>query len=546
VTILATNGLGIHHISILGIPAILIVASLVTRKKTMIFLTLYSVGCIAWLVFGEIYGWFIPEVFDRSVMGDFFSASVVVIMTAVMVGFITDALSHSNLQLHVELHERKLAEERLAFDALHDSLTGLPNRTLFMDRLGQKLEHVKRDPAATFAILYLDLDRFKVVNDSLGHSVGDQVLIATARRLTECVRADDTVSRLSGDEFAILLSDIKDSSDTVRLAYRVQEVLMSRSMLESIDRASTASIGIAIYNSNYTQPQEMLRDADTAMYRAKAHGGGRYQIFDASMYASALALLEMEAELKQAVENEEWEVDYQPVISLADRSVHGIEALVRWRHPKRGRINPGDFISVAEETGLILPIGEYVLRHACKQVRILREQGHPNMWVSVNISARQFQDQNLPRKIERILDETGLPGNGLQLELTETVAMKDLSYSVRVLKELERMGISVSLDDFGNGYSSFGYLNRFPIKVLKIDRSFIHSMDQKKNNKAIIEAIISMGHTLNLVVVAEGVETKKQLAFLDSIGCDEGQGFLFSRPVAADKLVSRVEAFEAR
>jgi len=448
----------------------------------------------------------------------------------------TDNTAYRMAGSQTDITDRKLVEERLAHDALHDALTGLPNRVLFIDRLGQRLEHTKRHPGDLFAVLFIDLDRFKVVNDSLGHAVGDHLLDATAKRLQLCLRPEDTVSRLSGDEFAILLDEVSDVSDTIRVAERIQGRLMATTMLDSVHRSTTASIGIAMYNGKYTQPQEMLRDADSAMYRAKAQGGGRYQIFDTAMYASALALLQLEADMKRAIENREWQVYYQPILSLVNGKVTGVEALVRWMHPTRGMVSPLEFISVAEETGLILPIGEYVLRTACAQVKAWRDAGHSNLWVSVNISGRQFQDQNLLTIIEQTLTATGLSSDGLRLEITESVAMKDITHSIMVLKQLDQLGIHVSLDDFGNGYSSLGYLKRFPLKILKIDRSFIQDIEVNKNSEAITTAIISMAHTLNLEVVAEGVETEGQLAFLKSQVCDDVQGFLLSRPLPAEQL----------
>lgn len=447
-----------------------------------------------------------------------------------------DGKAHRLAGSQTDITDRKHVEERLAHDALHDALTGLPNRTLFVDRLEQRLEHSKRHKDNLFAILFIDLDRFKIINDSLGHAIGDKFLITTAQRLQSCLRPEDTVSRFGGDEFAVLLSEITDISDAIRVADRIQARMKGTTMLGPVSRSSTASIGITIFNGNYTDPQEMLRDADSAMYRAKAQGGGRYQLFDVNMYKNALALLQLETDLKRAVEHKEWQIYYQPIISLPNRDISGVEALIRWKHPKRGIVPPMEFIGVAEDSGLILQIGEYVLREACKQVKIWREAGFPNLWVSVNISGRQFQDKNLLKIVENILKATGIPGEALRLEVTETVAMKDIEYSVRILKELDRLGIHLSLDDFGNGYSSLGYLKRFPLKVLKIDRSFIQDIEVNKNSEAITSAIISMGHTLNLEVVAEGVETEEQLAFLNARLCNEVQGFLFSRPVPAEEL----------
>ena len=434
-----------------------------------------------------------------------------------------------------DITDRKIAEERLAHDALHDSLTGLPNRTLFSDRLQQRLEYSRRHKDSLFAVLFLDMDRFKVINDSLGHAIGDQFLITTAERLQACLRPEDTISRFGGDEFAILLSEITEVSDAIRVADRIQARMKGSTLIGPVSRSSTASIGITIFNGNYTDPQEMLRDADSAMYRAKAQGGGRYQLFDVEIYNKAMALLRLESDLKRAVENEEWLICYQPVILSSTRTVIGFEALVRWRHPERGLVLPGEFISLAEESGLIIPIGEYVLYTACRQAKDWRDNGHPELWVSVNLSARQFQDQYLVQKVLQILHDTGLPGGGLRLEVTETVAMKDFEHSVKVLQELNDLGIHLSLDDFGNGYSSLGYLKGFPIRSLKIDRSFIRDIDLNRNSEAITSAIISLGHNLNLDVVAEGVETDRQLDFLVAQSCDEIQGFLFGRPLPASE-----------
>jgi diguanylate cyclase (GGDEF)-like protein/PAS domain S-box-containing protein len=436
---------------------------------------------------------------------------------------------------------RKLVEEQLAYSALHDVLTGLPNRALFMDRLGHRLEHTKRHPDQLFAVLFIDLDRFKVVNDSLGHAVGDQLLIATAQRLQQCVRPEDTVSRLGGDEFAILLNEVSDASDAVRVAERIEARLISTSMLDAVKRSTTASIGISLFSAQNAKPEDYLRDADTAMYRAKALGGNRHEIFNSAMYVSAVALLEMEGELRMAVERNEWLVEYQPIISLATGRAAGVEALVRWARPDKGVVHPLEFISVAEDTGLIIQIGEYVLRTACRQAKAWRDAGLSKLWVSVNLSGRQFQDQNLVQKIERILHETGLPSDGLRLEVTESIAMRDLTYSIRVLTELSKLGVHVSLDDFGNGYSSLSYLKQFPLKVLKIDRSFIQDIMVNKNSEAITTAIIVMARSLNLEVVAEGVETEKQFAFLKSKFCDDVQGYLFSRPIPAEELTALLQ-----
>jgi diguanylate cyclase (GGDEF)-like protein len=435
-----------------------------------------------------------------------------------------------------DITARRLAEEQLAYGALHDGLTGLSNRELFMDRLGQKIEHTKRHPESLFAILFMDVDRFKVVNDSLGHTAGDQLLVAIGRRLQLCLRPEDTVSRLSGDEFAILLNEVNDINDAIRVAERIQARMRETTVLSAVNRSTTVSIGIAMFSDKYVQPQDMLRDADIAMYRAKALGGGRYETFSKDMHTQALALLQLEADLKRAVKNKEWLVYYQPIISMSSGEIAGVEALVRWNHPQRGILAPCEFIANAEESGVILAIDEYVLREACSQVLALQYAGHPELWVAVNISGRQFQDPNLPQTIKRILNETGLPGNCLRLEITEGVAMKDIEHSLSILKNLEKLDIQLTLDDFGTEYSSLSYLRRFPFKVMKIDRSFIQDITIDKNGEAITTAIISMGHSLNLTVVAEGVESTEQFSFLKKQFCDEVQGFLISKPMPSDEL----------
>ena len=435
-----------------------------------------------------------------------------------------------------DITDRKRAEERLSYDALHDALTGLPNRVLFMDRLSQRLEYAKRHPESLFAVLFIDLDRFKIINDSLGHTIGDEFLVSVARQLQSCVRLEDTISRFGGDEFAILMNEVNEVSNAIYAAERIQTRLISTAMLKSVKRSSAASIGIAMYNGNYVEAQEMLRDADSAMYHAKIQGGNRYQIFDKTMYENALSLLQLEADLKLAVEKQEWQIYYQPVISLESGEISGLEALLRWMHPKRGMVLPADFIPVAEETGFILKIGEYVLRQACVQARTWRDNGHSKLWVSVNISGRQFQDKTLVKMVERTLRETGLSSDGLRLEITETIAMRDLVHSISILNELTKLGVNISLDDFGKGYSSLSYLRQFPLKVLKIDRSFIQEDSINKSGEAITSAIIFMGQTLNMEVVAEGVETEEQLNFLKSQFCDEVQGFLLGRPMPSEEL----------
>ena len=438
-----------------------------------------------------------------------------------------------------DITARKKVEEQLIYDSLHDALTGLPNRALFLDRLGHTLNRTKRHLDRKSAVLFLDVDRFKVINDSLGHMAGDHMLIATARRLESCLRVEDTLARLGGDEFAIVLDDTHDISDAARVAERIQRRLTSTALLSGHDRSVTASIGIAMITPDYTQPEDILRDADTAMYRAKASGKARHQIFDATMHASVLAQLQMEADLRQAIGHQELRIYFQPIVSAANGRMRmiGAEALVRWQHPQRGLVSPAEFIPVAEETGLIIAMDEWMMHKACAHAKAWHAAGHTHLSVSVNISARQFQDQSFPKTIQSILQETGLPAHALKIEITESVAMRDLDISIRLLNELNAMGIQISIDDFGTGYSSMGYLKRFPLHVLKIDQSFIKDITHDPDSQVITNAMIVVAHSLKLAVIAEGVETEEQSVILRSLGCDAMQGYLFGRPMPAEAFV---------
>lgn len=435
-----------------------------------------------------------------------------------------------------DITSRKIAEDRLAHDAVHDALTGLPNRVLFLDRLQNRLERMKRNSDNLFAIMFIDLDRFKVVNDSLGHAAGDQLLVTVANRLKFCLRPDDTISRLGGDEFAILLDSVTDINDIYKVADRIKGRLITTTNLGVVERSPTASIGIVMSDSRYKTADELLRDADAAMYNAKARGGNQYQLFDNTMYTTAVELIRLEGELKHAVEREEWLIHYQPIFSLANDKLVGAEALVRWRHPQRGILSPKEFIGTAEDTGLIVPIGEFVLRTACLQAKAWREAGQPRFWVSVNLSGRQFHDQNLVDTVKHILSETGLSNDGLQLEITESVAMRNLEQTISLMTSFAKLGITISLDDFGTGHSSLSYLKQFPLKVLKIDKSFIQDIQSNKKNESLVLAIISLARSLDLEVVAEGVEKDEQLRFLRSRECSSAQGFLLSHPLPAEEL----------
>ncbi|PYS91974.1 MAG: GGDEF domain-containing protein [Acidobacteria bacterium] len=429
-----------------------------------------------------------------------------------------------------DITERKQAEERLRQHALSDALTGLPNRVLFTDHLHLAVEQARRHPEQRFAVLFLDLDRFKMINDSLGHTVGDQLLVTIARQLEGCLRAGDTVARLGGDEFAILLNDIAHFDDAIRVAERVLRELKLPFNLDGHEVFTTASIGIALSNNRYETAEDVLRDADTAMYRAKAEGKARYEVFDMVMHARVVALLQLENDLRRAIERAEFCLHYQPIVALTDGRVTGFEALVRWQHPERGLIQPAEFIPVAEETGLIIPLGRWVLRAACAQMKrwqALSPQ-HGQLKLSVNLSGKQFAQADLCEQIEHTLAVTNFDPRCLQLEITESVLMENARSIVPMLSRLRDLGVELAIDDFGTGYSSLSYLRRFPIQTLKIDRSFIMRDDDE--NREIVRTIILLARNMRKDVIAEGVETPAQLATLRLLACAYAQGYLFSPP----------------
>jgi diguanylate cyclase (GGDEF)-like protein/PAS domain S-box-containing protein len=432
--------------------------------------------------------------------------------------------------------QRKLAEEQLIHDALYDPLTGLPNRTLFLDRLGHRIDHARRRKDPLFAVLFLDLDRFKVVNDSLGHLHGDELLVEAARRLEHSVRPSDTVARLGGDEFAILLEEVSDVQGAVHVAERIQAALKVPVRLGGQEIVPSASIGIALSESGYEKAEDVLRDADTAMYRAKSLGRTRHEVFDRAMHAHAVVLLQLESELRQAIERQEFQVYYMPIVSLGEGRIGGFEALIRWKHPERGMVSPFDFIGVAEDAGLIIGIDRLVLRQACRQLKQWQEKyDMPGLYVSVNLSGKQFRHNDLVEQVEWALKDTGLNGQSLAVEITENVLIESTDAARSMLGRMRQMGIQLYLDDFGTGYSSLSYLQRFPIDTVKIDRSFVGRMGGKKEGQEIIRAIVTLAQNLGLKVVAEGVETTSQLAILRALKCGYGQGFLFGKPMPAEE-----------
>lgn len=436
-------------------------------------------------------------------------------------------------QLNQEITEHKQTQQKLLQQSLHDALTGLPNRILLMEHLQKALQRSQRNPNYLFAVLFIDLDRFKIINDSFGHAVGDRLLIAVSRILKGCTREMDTVARLSGDEFAILLEDLNEFQEAIAIAQRSLEKLTSPIYLEERKVFAGASIGIVFGNTNYQNGTELLRDADIAMYRAKSLGKGRYAVFDREMYARTLHLSQIETDLREAIERQEFVLHYQPIISLKTGKITGLEALIRWQHPEKGLVYPGDFIEIAEDTGLIVPIGEWVLRAACQQLRAWQEKipVASSVYISVNLSSRQIKQFDFVERLTKILSKTDLNGQNLRLELTETMLMDRGEKTIELLGEIKAQKVQLSIDDFGTGYSSLSYLHRFPIDALKIDRSFVSSMEAEGKNSEIVKTIITLAHSLGIKAIAEGVETAYQLTLLKNLGCDEAQGYLFSKPV---------------
>jgi diguanylate cyclase (GGDEF)-like protein len=419
---------------------------------------------------------------------------------------------------------------------LRDPLTGLPSRLLYINNLKLALQRLSRAPGRAVAVMFLDLDRFKVINDSLGHGAGDELLVAVAERLGHSLRRHETLARFGGDEFVILCEDIFDDGDAVAVAERVLKSFSIPFHLATGETTAAASIGIAVGVHPDQEPDELIRDADAAMYRAKAAGGGRLLLFDELTRERALARMHTENAIRKAIEREEFRVFFQPEVSISGDKIIGLEALVRWEHPERGLVAPGEFIGLAEETGMIVPIGEWVLREACRHAVEWQRRSVEPLTLRVNVSARQLAEEGLPQTVADVIAESGIEPGRLCLEVTESVLIEDPESSIRKLSELKELGVLIAVDDFGTGYSSLEYLRRLPVDCVKIDRSFVRGLPDSSEDTAIVTAVIALGHTLKLSVTAEGVETQAQLGKLQAAGCDTAQGFLFYRPEPPEQV----------
>ncbi|HEY9749390.1 MAG TPA: bifunctional diguanylate cyclase/phosphodiesterase, partial [Allocoleopsis sp.] len=436
----------------------------------------------------------------------------------------------------------------VAYQALyasrHDGLTRLPNRSLFLQQLQRDLQHHQTQyergiaqPKTCLAVLFLDLDRFKVVNDSMGHPMGDRLLINTVQRLKSCLRSRDLLARVGGDEFAVLLRSLRDVNEATAIAEQMQQMMAKPFRLNGQPVFTTASIGIALSQAEYNyQAEELLRDAHTALYRAKDLGKACYEVFSTGMHLQVVQRFQLESDLRRGLERQEFQLHYQPIVSLSTGGIAGFEALVRWQHPQEGLVSPADFIPIAEETGLIVPLGQWIFQEACQQLRRWQDQFpfDPPLMISINLSGHQFAQPDLAARIANILQLNGLDGHSVKLEITETVAMKDVESTIGLLLQLRSLNLRLSIDDFGTGYSSLSYLHRFPVDTLKVDRSFVSRMGDTSEDATIVQTITMLGHTLGMDVIAEGVETAAQRAKLQALNCEYAQGYLFSKPLDSE------------
>ena len=445
--------------------------------------------------------------------------------------------SHFIFQLQ-DITDKKRAEEQLVYDALHDALTGLPNRVLFLDRLQFAFSRAQRHFKDHFAVLYLDFDRFKLVNDNYGHLIGDEFLLQIADRLRGLLRAGDTVARLGGDEFTMLVEEIHNIEEAKQIAERIRSELAKPFNLDGKEFFASVSIGVAGWERGYERPEFLLRDADTALYQAKRLGRNRSEIFSNEMHETALRFLQVETDLRQALERNEFFLVYQPIIELKSNRLVGFEALIRWQHPARGLISPVEFIPIAEETGLIAAIGKWVLQTACRQLSEWQKSSEVSLdvWVSVNLSTKQFLEPDLVQMVSETLQKAGILPHCLKLEVTETAMVENIDFAVEIMHKLKDLGVKLAIDDFGTGYSSLNYLHRLPLSSLKIDRSFITQMTNGGENQEIVKTILALAKSLNLETIAEGVETLVQSNQLEDLSCELGQGYYFAKPLEVKNI----------
>ena len=502
----------------------------VRKRRRGVGFTMFSVALL-------LYGLQQAYLFGASIGWRFLAQSTGTIYLG-YVGFLLQAITGMSMiacLLEDEREASELATVEMEHLAYHDALTGLPNRPLFMDRLIMAVAQASRSNQK-IAVFFLDLDRFKDINDSLGHSMGDGLLKAVAERIRRCVREGDTVARFGGDEFTLLIPRIDHIDDAAKIAQKILETLKIPFSISDHELFVTTSVGISIYPNDGGDPETLVRNADSAMYRAKDQGRDNYQLYAPAMNARALERLALENMLRKAISHRELVLFYQPIADMKTKTIVGVEALIRWKHPELGLLSPAHFISVAETSGLIIPIGDWVLRTACKQTKMWQKRLDSHLTVAVNLSARQFQQPNLAEIISEVLEETGLDAKCLELEITESNAMQNAENTIYTLRELKALGVRIAMDDFGTGYSSLNYLKRFPIDTLKLDQSFVREITTDPTDAAIATAVIAMAHSLNLKVIGEGVETEEQFAFLHKQKCDYIQGYLFSPPQAVENL----------
>jgi diguanylate cyclase (GGDEF)-like protein/PAS domain S-box-containing protein len=475
-------------------------------------------------------GYWQGEIINKRKNGEFYTEWISISSVKNSDGHITHYMA-----VFTDITKKKRAEETIRHMAYYDALTDLPNRAMFRDQLKTAMAQAERHKEM-LGVLFLDLDRVKVINDTLGHDMGDRLLKAVAERLLSCLRQTDVVARLGGDEFMLLITGVKQLKEIVALTEKILEAVRPSFHFDGKDLFTTASIGVSVFPNDGHDPETLLKNADTAMYRAKRGGRNNYQVFDPTMKAEVFQQLALDNGLRRALEQNEFVVHYQPQIDIESGRIVGMEALVRWDHPELGLLPPSTFIQWAEDSGLIIPIGERVLRMACAQNKKWQDSGHPTIKVGVNISGKQMRQSNIIETVRRILAETGLPPSCLDLELTESVLMDLYGQAMNIPHELKAMGVGFSIDDFGTGYSSLNYLKRLPVNTLKMDQSFVRDLTSDSNDAAIANAVIGLGHGLKLNVLAEGVETEGQLNHLRELSCDQVQGFFFSEPLSADNF----------